>query len=251
MNQQKLQLKLPNSLPLFWVAAGKNVGFSPATNLGFRARPADFFICLNDDTEVDPAWLTELLSTQKRSSADMVASSIYLGDHETLDSQGFTFAWRGRAEALRGAHSHVSTLPDHWLKNKDLLTTNTLEFWQEPFGPDAAACLYTQKLIQTIGPFRDDFFAYLEDVELPLRARKAGFHCALASDAIVYHHKHSTSKHFSSFKARQDATNWWRIVLTYPGNAWQRFAFLILIERTRNLSGWLKSIKTFTSLIRL
>jgi GT2 family glycosyltransferase len=235
-------IHVPENITVIWIVTGKNLGFAGATNLGFAHSLADYYVCLNDDTQVDQFWLYELIKTQKKTGAEMIASTIYLADKQTLDSQGFTLAWRGKAEALIAGQSSLNSLPDHWLRHKGAFSRQDKAFWQEPFGPDAAACLYTKKLIDTVGVFRADFFAYLEDVELALRARKQGFYCALATDAIVYHHKHATSSTMSSFKARQDMVNWWKIVLTYPYYAWQNFTASILIERLKNISGFIKSL---------
>ncbi len=43
------------------IRSPRNLGFAAGNNLGFAQAPADFFVTLNDDTEVTPAWLTELI----------------------------------------------------------------------------------------------------------------------------------------------------------------------------------------------
>lgn len=223
-----------------WLCLGKNTGFTGAVNAGIKQAKGDYIILLNDDTTVDPNWLKELVKTQQETGADMVASKIYLADKKTLDSQGFGFAWRGKAEALdQNLQCSLSSKKDYWLNNPELLPNTKLT---EPFGPDAAACLYSRKLFDKVGLFDNDFFAYLEDVDLALRARQAGMHCALADKAIVYHYKHSTSRKKHGFKAKQDLKNWWKIVLRrYDFADLKRFAGLILLERLKNLSGYLKS----------
>lgn len=235
--ENTLSPALSKKLDLQFISLGKNTGFTGAVNAGITATSEDVVILLNDDTIVDPHWLYELTQTQENTNADMVASTIYLKDQTTLDSQGFTFRWRGQALPL----PFTDTSKDSWLKHPDLLPTTKLE---EPFGPDAAAALYTRKLLKNLDGFRSSFFVYLEDVDLALRARRAGFTCAVSEKAIVYHHKHATSTRISGFKARQDFQNWWRIVLgSYPAKAWMRFAPQILFERAKNLSGMMKSWK--------
>lgn len=242
LKKQQSKLTLPKALKISWIAQGSNTGFAAATNAGFLAYEADYYLCLNDDTQVEPNWLAELLKIQEVTGADMVASRIYLADASTLDSEGFTFAWRGKAEALRSGKSSLNDFEDHWLKKRDFLPSRGADYWQEPFGPDAAACLYTHKLIDTVGMFDESFFAYLEDVDLALRARMAGMKCVLAQKAVVYHHKHATSSTMSSFKAKQDWKNWWRIVVKYPEKVWEVWWMQILVERGRNLSGYYKQL---------
>ncbi len=220
----------------------QNLGFTGAVNAGIEQAKSQYIILLNDDTEVDKNWLQELLLKQESTGAEMVASKIYLSDKKTLDSQGFGFAWRGKAAALdEKLKCALSDQKDYWLNHPDLLAKTGIE---EPFGPDAAAALYTKNLFDQVGLLETDFFAYLEDVDLALRARQAGMNCVLAEKALVYHHKHaSTNKQAKSFKSKQDLKNWWKIVLRrYNFRAWKKFAGLILLERGRNLKGFLKSL---------
>lgn len=234
--------KLP--FEITWRATGSNTGFTGAVNLGASLGTAPYIILLNDDTEVTPGWLDGLIDTQIATLADMVASKILLAsDHAVVDSMGFTFLWRGKAIALSTAvvPSFISQVADYWLQNSSLLDALDSSNFSEPFGPDAAACLYTRSLWQQLGGMRSSLFAYLEDVDFALRARQLGYTCALAKEAIVYHHKHATSSTFSRFKVKQDLLNWWRIVLgSYTAQAWKKFWLLIAIERLRNLSGYLK-----------
>ena len=236
------QAAINQQLTIDYLCLEQNLGFTGAVNAGIRQAKGQQIILLNDDTEVDKNWLKELLLKQESTGAEMVASKIYLSDKKTLDSQGFAFAWRGKAEALdENLRCSLSDKKDYWLNNPALLPKSKM---QEPFGPDAAAALYTKNLFEKIGLLETDFFAYLEDVDLALRARQAGMSCVLAEKALVYHHKHATtSKQQKSFKSKQDLGNWWKIVLSrYNFRIWKKFAGLILLERGRNLKGYLKSL---------
>lgn len=223
-----------------WLCMGYNTGFVGATNAGIKAAEGEYIVFLNDDTRVEARWLSEMVKTQLSSKADMVASSVFLGDRKTLDSQGFGFAWRGKAEALTADMScSLSKDDDYWLAQKSFLPDTRYE---EPFGPDGAAALYTRKLISKVGMLEKDFFAYLEDVDLAIRARQQGMFCSLAKDAVVYHYKHATSSRFSKFKSRQDMVNWRKIVMRrYDTRIWLKFWSVIFFERLRNISGYVKS----------
>ena len=226
---------------------GKNLGFAAATNAGIIASDADYIVTLNDDAWVEPDFLTEMIKTQKETGADMVASTIYRGDNREIDSCGFDFVWRGKALAMKQVpDDKFANYPDNWRHNLDLLPTIDHRQHQAiidkstPFGPDAAAALYTRTMLDQIGLFNESYFAYLEDVDLALRARLAGFSCAWASKAIVHHEKHATSAKMGKFKQKQDVKNWWRIVTgSYPKEAWSRFRGQILLERVKNIKGLL------------
>ncbi len=223
-----------------WICMGFNAGFVGATNAGIEASQGEYVVFLNDDTQVTPFWLSELILTQRQTQADMVASKIYLGDHKTLDLQGFGFAWRGKAEALnKDLKCSLSDDQDYWLNHPNFLPKTQMN---EPFGPDGAAALYTKKLFDKVGLLEQDFFAYLEDVDLALRARQRGMFCAFADKAVVYHYKHASSSKINGFKSKQDLKNWWKIVTRrFNAKVWLRFWVIILIERMRNLSGYVKA----------
>lgn len=278
---EKLVSGFPAHLNISLYTMGKNLGFAAATNAGIVATDTNYLVTLNDDAWVEPNFLTEMIKKQQELGADMVASTIYRGGTQEIDSCGFDFAWRGKAVALRPAElqlksesgiEHDLTIVDsrllrgrsvpsddklsltsaldkdldNWRQNLDLLPSidhkqrQAIIGHQSPFGPDAAAALYTRKMLDQIGLFNESYFAYLEDVDLALRARLAGFRCVWAAKAIVHHEKHATSSHMGKFKQKQDVKNWWRMVTgSYPQEAWSRFGGQILLERARNTKGLL------------
>lgn len=247
-------LKQVGNLPfkIQWVWLGKNFGYARAMNIGFSKTRSPLIFCLNDDVELAPHCINELLLHQARTRSDMVATTIYRMEDQQIDSQGFSFLWRGKAVAITPVSiANLEKKNDYWLKHLPLLS-DSQEFFKdkakyklvlaEPFGPDAAGCLYTKKLLDAVGGYNKSFFAYLEDVDLALRARRLGYVCSLATKAMIYHHKHATSRKWPLFKVKRDLVNWWRICLrSYPKQAWWQFWFIILLERVRNLSGLLKT----------
>ena len=89
----------------------------------------------------------------------------------------------------------------------------------EVFGPCAGAALYRRAMLEQIGLFDEDFFAYLEDVDLAWRARLAGWRCLYAPAARVYHAHSATGVEGSPFKSRLLARNKvWLIAKNYGPN---------------------------------
>ncbi len=155
------------------LALGENRGFSGAVNAGIRASEAEFVVLLNNDTEQDPAWLAELARTaENHPEAGSFASKLLdFHDRDTLDGAG---------DALR-----KSGLPyrlGHGERDKGQFDK------QVPvFGACAAAALYRREMLDDIGLFDEDFFAYCEDGDLSFRAQLAGYGCLYVPGAIVYH----------------------------------------------------------------
>ena len=63
---------------------------------------------------------------------------------------------------------------------------------EEVLWPDGCAALYRKTMLDQIGGFDEDFFAYGDDAELGLRARIAGWKCVYTPLAVVRHHRGST-----------------------------------------------------------
>jgi GT2 family glycosyltransferase len=62
----------------------------------------------------------------------------------------------------------------------------------ETLWPDGCAAMYRKEMLERIGGFDEDFFAYGGDAELGLRARIAGWRCIYVPDAVVQHRRGST-----------------------------------------------------------
>src|SRR5205823_1561554 len=63
---------------------------------------------------------------------------------------------------------------------------------EEVLWPDGCAAMYRKEMLDQIGGFDEDFFAYADDAELGLRARMAGWNCMYVPTAVVRHHRGST-----------------------------------------------------------
>ena len=63
---------------------------------------------------------------------------------------------------------------------------------EEALWPDGCAALYRRAMLQDIGGFDEDFFAYADDAELGLRGRIAGWRCLYTPHAVVRHHRGAT-----------------------------------------------------------
>ena len=120
-----------------------NIGFAAANNQAIRATSSEFVVTLNNDTEVDPVWLEELVRVAESdervgalSSKMLFASGRAQGlrctggscsmmwDCLTRDSSPTLrmWTWRGALNGLVGGHCpsrrHVcsTTIQEHWEK---------------------------------------------------------------------------------------------------------------------------------------
>ena len=157
---------------LHFLNLGSNLGFAAAVNEGIRYSSTPFVALLNDDTEADERWVEVGLAalTQFRDYS-FFASKIVNYDRRTLiDAAGDCYGRQG-LPAKRGFGQAVNKFS----KNEPVL------------GASAAAAFYRRSLFDDIGFFDEDFWMYLEDVDLSLRAQLRGHRCLYLSDAVVYH----------------------------------------------------------------
>ena len=68
--------------------------------------------------------------------------------------------------------------------------------------------MYKKSILEEIGLFDDNFFAYMEDVDLALRSKINGYKNLLCPQAIVYHIGSATSgSRYNEFKVKLAARN--------------------------------------------
>lgn len=180
-----------------------NLGFAPSCNQGIRISQAGRLVMLNNDTQPEPTWLENLVAaTEDDPTVGMVASKMLFAHRPgiinsagiAMDSAGIAWDWRG------GQHDrpHEAGLI-------------------EVFGPCGGAALYTRPLLDEIGLFDEDFFMYLEDVDIASRARLAGWTCLFQPQARVLHAHSATAGEGSPFKSYQLGRNKvWTLIKNVP-----------------------------------
>ncbi len=161
-----------------------NRGFCAANNQGIAAARGRFVALLNNDAEADPGWLEALLGAfDLADDIGMAASKILVWENRTtIDKVGHLIypdgqnRGRGTGEPDRGQYDKL----------------------EETAWPDGCAAMYRKDMLECVGGFDEDFFAYADDAELGLRARIAGWRCLYVPGAIVYHHHGSTLGRFAA-----------------------------------------------------
>ena len=179
------------------------MGFATANNQAIQASDSEFVATLNNDTRVEPGWLDALIEAMDtHPKVGMCASKmLFAGRRNVINSAGIAIDRAGIAWDRLGGRS-------------DDADETAL---QPVFGPCAGAALYRRAMLDQIGLFDEDFFAYMEDVDLAWRGQLAGWKALYVPRARVYHHHSATGKEGSPFKNRQLGRNKvWLIAKNYP-----------------------------------
>ena len=213
------------------VALPDNSGFAGGNNAGFAVAEGAYIVTLNNDTRVEPDWLAELcLPVEQQADVGMVASRICGWDEpERIDSLGVAICPDGMS---RGSRRRLRYSDLTIGKNEEILL------------PSACAALYRREMIERIGFFDDDFFAYCEDTDLGLRGRIAGWRAVLARDALVYHRYSRSGGEFSPFKLYLvERNHFWVAMKSFPMSMllavpfWTMLRYLVQVQLVLSARG--------------
>lgn len=175
------------------IELSENFGFCGAVNAGIRAAKAPYVLLLNNDTEVKEDFVEEMLAAIRRhkNAFSCGARMVQYHDRDRLDDVGNYYCALGWSFARgRGKDIHVYETED------------------KIFSACAGAAIYRKKIIEKIGYFDEEHFAYLEDTDIGYRARIYGYENWYAPKAIVYHVGSGTSgSRYNQFKTRYSSRN--------------------------------------------
>jgi len=148
-----------------------NNGFAGGTNAGIRTADGEFILTLNNDTIADPHLLKEIVQPMLSDArVGMCGAKMLLPDGR-INSTAICISRSGAAWD-RGMGE-----PDH----------GQYDMAEEIFCPSAGAALYRRSMLDEIGLFDEDFFLFMEDVDLAFRAQLAGWKCFYVPTAQIVH----------------------------------------------------------------
>jgi GT2 family glycosyltransferase len=162
------------------IEMGRNTGFAVACNRGVDAAAgADAVALVNSDIVLAPDWLERMLAALDAApgAASVACKMVDLEDPGVIYDAGDILRRDGACDQ-RGRF-----LPDDGR-------------WDEPgevFAACAGAAVYRRDAFLAAGGFDERFFAYLEDVDLGLRLRSAGWGCRYEPRAVARHAGGGTS----------------------------------------------------------
>ena len=151
---------------------GRNVGVSRALNRGIEATRGEYIALINNDVELEPNWLRDLL-TQLRDTKHWFATGKMLvrDDPRRIDGAGDAICRGGAA----------------WRLGHGKLDGPTFAVSRRTYFPAATATVFRRGFFDRVGLFEESFFAYLEDVDLGFRAALADLPGVYVPEAVAYH----------------------------------------------------------------
>lgn len=204
-----------------FIPIDKNKGFASTVNIGFNASSGKWLGTINDDLQLTNNWISTCLECvgDKTGSINPV---IYTMTGE-IESAGIDILKKGKA------------LPKKSIARQKCFETDAT---------NAAAILYSKEALNRVGLYDEKFGSYLEDIDLSLRLKRAGYKNIVCSTAKVYHEGHKTSQSMGARKQFLDFKNWVLVILkNWSIKELVIYFPAIVLERIRNLFGIIKALK--------
>lgn len=189
------------------MAQNQNVGFARGNNLAIKAASTEstWIALLNPDAYADPRWLeTMLLAAESHPEFDVFCSKLVnAADPSELDGNGDAYHLSGRV----------------WRMGHGTPAPTSMEHVREVFSPCAAAALYRRRTLHELSGFDEDYFCYVEDVDLGFRLRLAGYRCLYVPQSVAHHvGSGTTGEQHSDFALYHGHRNLvWTFVKNMPG----------------------------------
>jgi len=149
-----------------------NYGFAEPNNIGAKNAKGDYLLFLNNDTEVNPNFIGEMIKVLQQDPQIAICQSLLLKPNGDVDSSGDFIDTMGRVYSSKNKVNEV----------KKILSAR------------GASMMVRKDSFWDLGGFDKKFFASFEDVDLGWRAWIWGYKIVLVPNSIVYHKGGETVK---------------------------------------------------------
>ena len=199
-----------------------NQGWAGGNNRGIEVSRGEYLLLLNNDACLEGDFFARLREgICRHPGAGMYTPKILdYADRTVLDNAGHVIYRDGTARG-RGRREKDGTRFDRE---------------EEVLCPSGAAGVYHRELFERAGPIDERYFAYGEDTELGLRARRFGYACWYVPAAVVYHKYSATGGAHTPQKVYWVERNRiWTVVKVFP---WHLALLSPLFSLTRYGTGF-------------
>ena len=189
--------------PVIVIENTENLGFAKAVNQAIEKSNYNYIFSLNNDTEIKKGAIGESLKliSSNQNVFSVASKMIQYNNRNLIDDAGDQYnilAWTKKTG-----------------ENQPLSNYNEV---YEIFSSCAGAAIYNKAILDKIGLFDENFFAYMEDVDLAYRALINGYKNLFCPTSEVYHIGSATSgSRYNEFKVKLAArNNVWLVYKNFP-----------------------------------
>lgn len=171
------------------IETGKNLGFAGGNNAGIRyalEHGAQYVWLLNNDTIVDKNALVALLDAIKQNAVGIAGSKIYFAPGREYHKERYRENDRGRVLWYAGG---VIDWRNMYASHRGVDEVDMGQYDAQELTPFVTGCsmMVRRNVFETVGLLDEKFFAYLEDLDFCLRAKRAGYTLKYAPQSVVWH----------------------------------------------------------------
>jgi GT2 family glycosyltransferase len=222
--------------PIQIVLNTENRGFGAACNQGAALAGSDYLLFLNPDTRLfEDSLSAPLAFMQRPENVDVGIVGIQLVDENNhiarscarFPSLSILLAQASGLNRLPWVR-HLNTHMFEWAHDKTTTVDHVI----------GAFYLIRRPLFESLGGFDERFFVYLEDLDLSLRVRKAGWRSVYLADAQAFHAGGGTSNQVKAHRLFYSLRS--RLLYGFkhftPWQAWALLGVTLLLEPVSRLA---------------
>ncbi len=218
-NEARSEQVLPDPLPANTtrIELPSNEGTTGSINRAVAATSSKYLLLLNNDIELEPNYLEVLVGTLEADpQLGFAAGKLLRATQRThLDGAGDAMLMAGGAFRLGSMDEDCGQFDEAM----PILTGC------------GAAVLYRREAFEQCGGLDADFFAYLDDIDLGLRAQLVGYGGMYVPQAVAYHIGSATSGSVVHPRILELVTRnqLWLLAKDYPPDVVQQYRYRILV----------------------
>jgi GT2 family glycosyltransferase len=157
-----------------------NIGFSTGYNTALRQIDADYYVLLNSDIEVSPAWIEPIIKLMEDDKLVGACQPKILSFHNKTN-----FEYAGAGGGFIDVYGYPfcrGRLFQHIEADEGQYNDTTEVFWA------SGACMFVRaELYHKLGGLDDDFFAHMEEIDFCWRLKNSGYKVMYCPHSVVYH----------------------------------------------------------------
>lgn len=181
-----------------------NIGFAASNNRAAKAASGDILVFLNNDLELSEGWLEPMLELLENEPNVGAVGNIQRNFKTGLvDHAGIFFDPEG--------------MPTHAHKNRKSLPRGD---WKERNAATAACMAIRKSVFEEIGRFDEKYANGMEDVDLCVRLKQAGFRILVSHRSVIRHHiSQSPGRHLNNERNTERFRKKWSAFTSQFGRA--------------------------------
>lgn len=169
----EIDKQIPFEFPwVRFIESERNVGVGPGNNIGASFAQGKYLAFINPDITVTQDWLDSLIDAlESHSGAGMVTPKILImQEPEKINTCGLDVHVSG-ISLCRGLEQHSASRTEY----------------EEVNAISGTAFVISKELFDHLGGFDDRVFMYMEDIDISMRGRLAGYTCLFNPNSVVHH----------------------------------------------------------------